>query len=40
LKKLEKNWARWKGKKVGEEEAGSSSRVEILREGYCYNAVE
>jgi len=32
LKKLERNWARWKGKEIGEGEA-SSSRVRILREG-------
>jgi len=27
LKKLEKNWARWKGKAIGEREAGSFSGV-------------
>ena len=33
LKKLERNWARWKGKEIEEEEA-SSSRVETLRGRY------
>jgi len=37
LKKLERNWARWKGKEIGEGEAGSSSRVRTLRGGYCYD---
>ena len=36
LKELERNWARWKGKEIGEEEA-SSSRVGTLRGGYCYD---
>jgi len=36
LKKLERNWVRWKGKEMGEREA-SSSGVGILREGYCYD---
>jgi len=39
LKKLERNWARWKGKKIGEEEA-SSFRAGTLRGGYCYDAHE
>ena len=38
LKKLEKIWARWKGKEIGEGEA-SSSGDRTLREGYCYNAL-
>jgi len=38
LKKLKKNWARWKGKEIGEEEA-SSSRDRTLRGGYCYSAL-
>jgi len=36
LKKLEKNWARWKGKEIGEGDAGSSSGVGTLRGGYYY----
>jgi len=32
LKKIERNWARWKGKEIGEGEA-SSSRVGTLRGG-------
>ena len=38
LKKLERNWARWKEKEIGEREA-SSSRVGILKEGVmvCLN---
>ena len=40
LKKLKRNWARWKGKVIREEEAGSSSRVETLRGGYCYDVHE
>jgi len=40
LKNLERNWARWKGKEIGEKEAGSSSRVGTLRGEYCYNVVE
>jgi len=39
LKKLEKNWARWKGKAIGEREAGSFSGVGTLREGYCYSVL-
>ena len=39
LKKLEENWARWKGKKIGEEKA-SSSGVRTLRGGYCYGMLE
>ena len=37
LKKLERNWARWKEKKIGKREA-SSSRVRTLRGECCYNA--
>ena len=40
LKKLERNQARWKGKEIGEGEAGSSSRVGTLRGGYCYDMCE
>jgi len=40
LKKLERNWARWKGKEIKEGEAKSSSRVGTLRGGYCYNMCE
>jgi len=36
LKKLERNWARWKRKKIGEGEA-SFSGVGILRRRYCYD---
>ena len=39
LKKLEKSWARWKGKEIGEGEAGSFG-VGILRGGYCYSVLE
>ena len=39
LKKLEKNWARQKEKKIGEGET-SSSRVGTLRGGYCYSVLE
>ena len=39
LKKLERSWARWKGREIGEGEA-SSSRVETLRGGYYYNMLE
>ena len=39
LKKLEKNWARWNGKEIGEEKA-SFSRGETLREGYYYGMLE
>jgi len=38
LKKLERNWTRWKGKKIGEGEA-SSSRVGTLRGGYRYGVL-
>ena len=38
LKKLERNWTRWKGKEIGEGEA-SSSRVETLRGEYCYDVL-
>ena len=40
LKKLERNWARWKEKEIREGEAGSFSRVETLRGGYCYDMYE
>jgi len=40
LKKLERSWARWKKKVIGEGEAESSSRVGTLREGYCYDVCE
>ena len=40
LKKLERNWTRWKEKAIGEGEAGSSSRVGTLKEGYCYDVHE
>ena len=40
LKKLERNWTKWKEKNVEEGEAGSSSRVGTLRGRYCYNVVE
>jgi len=40
LKKLEKNWARWKGKEIGKGEAGSFSGVETSRGGYCYDMYE
>jgi len=40
LKKLERNWARWKEKVIEEGEAGSSSGVGTLRGGYCYDACE
>ena len=36
LNKLEKNWVRWKKKKIKEEEA-SFSGDRTLREGYYYN---
>ena len=36
LKKLKRNWTRWKGKEIGEGEA-SSSGVETLRGEYCYS---
>ena len=39
MKKLEKNWARWKGKAIGEREAGSFSGVGTLRGGYCYSVL-
>ena len=39
LKKLERNWARWKGKKIGEGKT-SSFRVGTLRRGYCYDTCE
>ena len=39
MKKLERNWARWKGKEIGEREA-SSSGVGTLKGGYCYDAYE
>ena len=39
LKKLERNWARWKGKEIGEGKT-SSFRVGTLRRGYCYDACE
>jgi len=35
LKKLEKNWARWKGKEIREGEA-SFSKGRTLRGGCCY----
>ena len=37
LKKLERNWARWKRKEIRKREAGSSSKVGTLRGGYCYD---
>jgi len=37
LKKLERNWTRWKEKEIGEGEA-SSSGVGTLRGEYCYDA--
>ena len=40
LKKLERNWTRWKEKAIGEGEAGSSSRVGTLKGGYCYDVHE
>ena len=36
LKKLERNWARWKRKEIEEGEA-SYSGVGTLRRGYCYD---
>jgi len=39
LKKLEKSWARWKGKEIGKGEVGSFG-VGILRGGYCYSVLE
>jgi len=39
LKKLEKSWARWKEKEIGEGEA-SSSRVGTLRGRYCYDMLK
>ena len=38
LKKLERNWTRWKEKEIGEEDA-SSSRVGTLRGGYYYSTL-
>jgi len=38
LKKLEKNWARWKIKKMGEGEA-SSSGDKTLKGVYCYSVL-
>jgi len=38
-KKLEKSWARWKGKEIEEGEAGSSSGIETLRGMYYYIAL-
>jgi len=38
LKKLEKNWARWEGKEIGEGKANSSGN-RTLREGYCYSVL-
>ena len=40
LKKLKRNWAKWKGKVIGEREAESSSRVGTLKGGYYYDAHE
>jgi len=40
LKKLERNWARWKGKEIEKGEAGSSSGVKTLRGEYCYDTCE
>ena len=40
LKKLERNWIRWKEKAIGEGEAGSSSGVGTLKEGYYYDVHE
>jgi len=39
LKKLERNWARWKGKEIEEGEAGSSSGVGTLRGRYYYGVL-
>ena len=39
MKKLKRNWARWKEKKIGEGEA-SLSGVGTLRGGYCYGVFE
>jgi len=38
LKKLEKNWVRWKEKKIGEEEA-SFPGGRTLRGRYCYSVL-
>ena len=40
MKKLERSWARWKGKIIGEEEAESSFGVGTLRRGHCYDVHE
>jgi len=38
LKKLKKNWIKWNGKEIEEEEA-SFSKDGTLREEYCYSVL-